>query len=153
MQIIHLIGNLTKNPEIFGEATGRPKCVMNLAVNTQKRSPLDGKLHRVATYYRITVWGEQGRNCHRYLTKGRKVYFVGPLEVSLAMDKNGDLILDQHQKPIINLDVTADFVEFLSGAPATGGDAAIQNAGSIQASKPFESENKPLSVLPEELPF
>ena len=153
MQIIHLIGNLTKNPEIFGEATGRPKCVMSLAVNSQKRSPLDGKMHRVATYYRVTVWGEQGRNCHRYLTKGRKVYFVGPLEVSLATDTAGNLILDQHKSPIVNLEVNASFVEFLSGAPATGGEAAGQNAETTHAAKTSETDNKPLSVSPEELPF
>ncbi len=154
MQIIHLIGNLTRNPEIFGEATGHPKCSMNLAVNTQKRSPLDGKMHRVATYYRVTVWGEQGRNCHQYLTKGRKVYFVGPLEVSLARDSEGNLILDQHQQPIINLDVNASFVEFLGGAPATCGDASGQQAENTSTAKTSESDKGPLpAVPPEELPF
>ena len=123
MQVINIIGNLTRDPEIRNENTGNEVCNFTVAVNSQKRNPKDGTPVRTATYYRISVWRDQGKNCHKYLTKGRKVSIIGELDVSLARNKDGDLICDQNGSPIINLEVSATYVEFLGGTvtqPETG---------------------------------
>ena len=118
MQLITIIGNLTRDPEMFGDA-GHESCNFTVAVNSQKRKANSALPEHKATYYKVRVWGELGKNCKKYLTKGRKVSVVGELDVSIALDKDGKVVCDQKGMPIINLNIgSALCVEFLGGTAA-----------------------------------
>lgn len=101
MNSLHIIGNLTKDPELRTTATGLSVCSFTVAVNRKKTK--DGQ--QETDYFNVTAWRERGETCAKYLSKGKKVSVVGPVSVR-TWDSNG--------KHGASLDVTAEEVEFLS---------------------------------------
>jgi single stranded DNA-binding protein len=73
-----LTGNLTRDPEVR-QLTGGGVCSLRLAVNGRRRNPQTGEWEDQANYFDISVFGAQGENCARYLTKGRAVAIDGRL--------------------------------------------------------------------------
>ena len=151
MQLITIIGNLTRDPEMFGDA-GHESCNFTVAVNSQKRKANSALPEHKATYYKVRVWGELGKNCKKYLTKGRKVSVAGELDASIALDKDGKLIFDQKGMPVFNLNISSPLcVEFLNGSPAPA-----ENTDTKPAEPPAEDRNTapaPMEVPPDGLPF
>ena len=147
MQLITIIGNLTRDPEMFTDTSGRESCNFTVAVNSQKRVANSTLPVHKATFYKVRVWGEQGKNCKKYLTKGRKVSVVGELDVSLALDKDGKVVCDQKGMPIINLNIgSALCVEFLGGTAAP--EAKPESSSESREAAPAAAD-----VPPDELPF
>jgi single-strand DNA-binding protein len=101
MNSLHIIGNLTKDPELRTTAAGVSVCSFTVAVNRRKK--VDGQPD--ADYFSVTAWRERGEVCAKYLSKGRKVSVVGPVSVR-TWESNG--------KHGASLEVTADDIEFLS---------------------------------------
>lgn len=99
MNCVNLIGNLTKDPEIFYTSGNEPTavCAFTIAINRLK----DG-----ADFPRVVCFGKTAENCDRYLEKGRKVGVTGRLQTS-SYDKDG--------KKYYKTEVIADRVEFLNG--------------------------------------
>ena len=64
-------------------------------------------------YFDVTVWGAQGENCAKYLSKGRPVAVDGRLEWREYQDKDGN----KRQA----IDIVADSVQFLGGRDEAGG--------------------------------
>ena len=109
MNSLHIIGRLTKDPELRTTATGLSVCSFTVAVNRKKTK--DGQ--QETDYFNVTAWRERGETCAKYLSKGKKVSVVGPVSVR-TWESNG--------KHGASLEVTAEEVEFLSprseGQPA-----------------------------------
>lgn len=101
MQLVMIIGNLTKDPEMRAGRDGKPVCSFTVAVNRKKSEEAD--------YFKVSVWGEQGEACGRCLAKGRKVSVLGTVKASAYLGDNG--------APRASLEVTAREVEFLSPRP------------------------------------
>ena len=102
MNLVELIGRLTKEPEIRYTNTQLAVCKFTLAINRGK----DSKGNDLgAEYPRITVFGKQGENAHRYLTKGRQVAVQGRIQTGSYKDDNGNTVY--------TTDVVADRVEYL----------------------------------------
>ena len=98
MQSIIIIGNLTNDPEHRTTASGKEVTTFTVAVN--RRGGKD------ADFFRVSVWGEMGNTCAKYLAKGRKVGVSGSVSASAYKDRNGEARA--------NLEVFAQSVEFLS---------------------------------------
>lgn len=76
MNMLHILGNLTANPESrIVEGRNGPSTVCNFTV------AVDRYRHgqKVAEYFRITLWNKAADNAMRYLTKGRQVAVTGPV--------------------------------------------------------------------------
>lgn len=101
MNSLHIIGRLTKDPELRATATGLSVCSFTVAVNRKKTK--DGQ--QETDYFNVTAWRERGETCAKYLSKGKKVSVVGPVSVR-TWESNG--------KHGASLEVTAEEVEFLS---------------------------------------
>ena len=101
MNSLHIIGRLTKDPELRTTATGLSVCSFTVAVNRKKTK--DGQ--QETDYFNVTAWRERGETCAKYLSKGKKVSVVGPVSVR-TWESNG--------KHGASLEVTAEEVEFLS---------------------------------------
>ena len=129
-----IIGNLTRDPKsrAIGES-GRFVCNFTVAVNRRTN-----KDHPEADYYRVACWDEQGKACHKYLTKGKKVAVIGRVSASPYIDKDG--------KARANLELVAREVEFLTPRGADGGEPEAQAEGA-DAAAGF------VKVDDEELPF
>jgi single-strand DNA-binding protein len=105
MNVVTLIGNLTKDPELRGEGEN-PVCQLRLAVNgAAKDEPL---------YIDVAAFGAQAETCARYLSKGRAVAVSGRLRFREWKGRDGAK-RSEHS-------VAADRVDFLAQAPPKAED-------------------------------
>lgn len=102
MNKLHIIGNLTADPELRTTPNGKDVCTFNVAVNRRKK--VEGQPD--ADFFRVSAWNDFGKNCHKYLSKGKKVSVVGPVSVHTFTKNSGE--------PGASLEVFAEDVEFLS---------------------------------------
>ena len=110
-----LTGNLTRDPELRSLPSGTAVCSLRIASNTRRKDQ-SGEWVDKPNYFDVTVWGAQGENCARYLSKGRPVAIDGRLEWREWETPEGG----KRQA----VDIIADTVQFLGGrddAPSGGG--------------------------------
>jgi len=153
MNKVILIGNLTRDPELRTTPSGDSVCSFTVAVNRRRSSNAEAGQPE-ADFFRVSVWRQQGENCAKYLSKGRKVYVSGPVTCRTYVGNDG--------QTRASLEVTANEVEFLSSrndqgdmgsysapaaAPAARPAAAPANYGSAPQGGGF------VQVDEEELPF
>jgi single-strand DNA-binding protein len=105
-------GNLTRDPELRSLPSGTSVCSLRLACNT-RRKDASGEWADKPNYFNVTVWGAQGENCARYLSKGRPVAVDGRLEWREWQTQDG-----QRRESI---DIIADSVQFLGSRDDAGG--------------------------------
>jgi single-strand DNA-binding protein len=106
-----ITGNLTRDPELRSTNSGTSVCGLRIASNT-RRKDASGNWVDKPNYFDVTVWGAQGENASKYLSKGRPVAIDGRLEWREFTDKEGN----QRQA----VEIVADSVQFL-GSPQGGG--------------------------------
>src|ERR671930_1199907 len=107
-----LTGNLTRDPELRSTPSGTSVCSLRVACNTRRRGA-GGEWEDKPNYFSVTVWGAQGENCARYLSKGRPVAIDGRLEWREWETQDG-----QKRQGI---DTIADTVQSLSSQREDGG--------------------------------
>jgi len=102
MNSVVLIGRLTKDPELRYVAESQMAvATFSIAID---RPPRAGK-EKQTDFPRITVFGNQGENCQKYLSKGRQVAVQGRLQTGSYKNKDGTTVY--------TTDVVAERVEFL----------------------------------------
>jgi len=103
MNSVILTGRLTRDPELnYTPNTNSAVCRFTLAVDRPKKDGEDAG----ADFIRITVWGRQGENCHKWLSKGRQCGVLGHIQTG-SYKNNGETVY--------TTDVVADRVEFIGG--------------------------------------
>jgi single-strand DNA-binding protein len=102
-----ITGNLTADPDLRSLPSGTSVCKLRVAVNTRRKDNSTGEWVDKPNFFDVTVWGAQGENCARYLSKGRGVAIDGRLEWREWEGNEG-----QKRQSI---DIIADTVQFLSG--------------------------------------
>jgi single-strand DNA-binding protein len=103
-------GNLTRDPDLRSLPSGNSVCSLRIAVNTRRKDQ-SGEWADKPNYFSVTVWGAQGENCKRFLSKGRPVAIDGRLEWREWQDKEGN-----NRESV---EIIADSVQFL-GSPSDG---------------------------------
>jgi single-strand DNA-binding protein len=98
-----LTGNLTADPELRSLNSGTSVCKLRVACNTQRK--VNGEWVDKPNYFDVTVWGAQGENAAKYLSKGRPVAIDGRLEWREWETEGGG----KRQA----VDIVADKVQFL----------------------------------------
>jgi single-strand DNA-binding protein len=117
-----ITGNLTKDPELRSSGSGMPICGLRVAVNTRAKDNSTGEWGEKPNYFSVTIFGAQGENCARYLSKGRGVAIDGRLSWREWQDKEGN--------KRESVEIIADTVQFLSSPEGAGG-----NGGGFTASR------------------
>jgi single-strand DNA-binding protein len=108
-----LTGNLTRDPELRSTGSGLAVCSLRIASNTRRKNNQTGEWEDKPNFFDVTVWGAQGENCARFLSKGRPVAIDGRLEWREFTDGAGN----KRQA----VEIVADAVQFLGGRDDTGG--------------------------------
>jgi single-strand DNA-binding protein len=116
-----MTGNLTADPELRSLPSGTSVCQMRIACNTRRKNASTGEWEDKPNYFNVTVWGAQGENVARYLSKGRPVAIDGRLEWREWEAQDGS----KRQAT----DIIADSVQFL-GSREDGAGAGGSFAGS-----------------------
>lgn len=128
MNKIIIIGNLTGYPTIRTTRDGINVCDFTVAVNGRRKED-------EAQFFRVSAWRQMAENCHKYLTKGRKVCVTGVVSAHTYQGNDGTTR--------VSLDIQASEVEFLS--PASG--------DSQQQSAPEPQQPVYTPVTNDDLPF
>ena len=102
-----LTGNLTRDPELRSLPSGMSVCSLRVACNTRRKNNSTNEWEDKPNYFDVTVWGAQGENCARFLSKGRPIAIDGRLEWREWETQDG-----QKRQAI---DIIADAVQFLGG--------------------------------------
>lgn len=85
----HIIGNLTKDPELKSTKSGKSVCQIGLATN--KSIKTDDGYEDKAVYFNFSVFGKMAETMSDYLNKGSKIYIEGELDMSDKWeDKEGN---------------------------------------------------------------
>jgi single-strand DNA-binding protein len=108
-----LTGNLTTDPELRSLSSGTAVCKLRIACNTRRKDGATGEWVDKPNYFDVTVWGAQGENCARFLSKGRPVAIDGRLEWREWEAQDGA----KRQ----SVEIVADSVQFLGGRDDSGG--------------------------------
>ena len=117
-----LVGNLTRDPELRHTPSGTSVCKLRLAVNSRQKDASTGEWGEKPNYFDVTVWGNQGENCAKFLSKGRPVGIDGRLDWREWEAQDGS----KRQA----VEIIADTVQFLGGrgeGESFGGGAAGGN--------------------------
>ena len=77
---IVLTGNLTQDPELRSTQDGTAVCNLRVASNTRRKNAASGEWVDKPNYFDVVVWGAQGENLARYLTRGRPIAIDGRLD-------------------------------------------------------------------------
>jgi single-strand DNA-binding protein len=133
MNLVVLVGNLTRDPEVRYTQSGLAVANINIAVN--RISTKDGGPD--ADFFRVTIFGKQAELAERYLAKGRKVGIEGRIQND-NYEKEGQTI---YRDTII-----ANRMEFLS--PKGSGEQFGGDFGGQADSAFGRSSGQPASAQP-----
>lgn len=114
MNVVALIGNLTRDPEVRYTNDHMAIASFSIAIN---RPPKKDGTEGGADFPRVTVFGKQAENCERFLRRGNKVGIIGKIQTG-SYEKDG--------QRVYTTDIVADRVEFL-GRPKEANVAQDQN--------------------------
>lgn len=106
-----LVGRLGADPEMRFTGGGRAVCNFRIATDSVWKDK-DGNRQKRTEWHKIVVWGPQGENCGKYLSKGREVYVEGELQTR-QYEKEG-------QKHYAT-EIVAGTVRFLGGGERGAG--------------------------------
>jgi single-strand DNA-binding protein len=121
-----MTGNLTADPELRSLPSGTSVCSLRIACNTRRKDGSTGEWVDKPNYFNVTVWGAQGENAARYLSKGRPVAIDGRLEWREWEAQDGT----KRQAT----DIIADSVQFLGSRDDAGSGGAGAGNGVSQGS-------------------
>ena len=114
-----LTGNLTRDPELRSLQSGTSVCSLRIASNSRRKE--NGEWVDKPNYFSVTVWGAQGENCARFLSKGRPVCIDGRLEWREWQGQDG------HKRE--SVEIVAESVQFLGSRDDAGGGGGGQGGG------------------------
>jgi single-strand DNA-binding protein len=121
-----MTGNLTADPELRSLPSGMSVCSLRIACNTRRKDGATGEWVDKPNYFNVTVWGAQGENAARYLSKGRPVAIDGRLEWREWEAQDGA----KRQAT----DIIADSVQFLGSRDDAGSGGGAMGNGVSQGS-------------------
>lgn len=140
---VTLTGNLTRDPEIRNLPSGTAVCDLRVACNGRRRNS-EGQWEDDPNYFNVTVWGPQGENCARYLSKGRGVAIDGRLRWR-EWETEG-----QKRQAV---DIVAETVQFIGGGNGNGNGAS--GASSASSDIPVDTSDFVPAGIPsdDDIPF
>jgi len=132
INVVVLVGRLTRDAELRYTSTGTAVCKFSLAVNRRKRS--GDNWENEASFFDVVVWGRQGEAVQKYLEKGKQVSVSGELRQN-RWEQNG-----QNRSRV---EIVAFNLELLGGNPSGsgGGSQYPGGGGSGQRNQPADGQN------------
>ena len=123
-----ITGNLTKDPDLQTlSGSGTTVCTLRIACNGRRKNNDTGQWEDQPNYFDVTVWGQQGENCARYLAKGRGVAVDGRLRWREWTTPEG-----QKRQAV---DIIAESVQFLGGRDDAGAPTGNGFSSSVRAAE------------------
>lgn len=83
---VHLLGNLTRDPEVRYTPKGQAVADISIACNRVWYDEQNQK-HEEVDFFDVTVFGKQAENCAKYVGKGCRLHVQGRLKQETWEDK------------------------------------------------------------------
>jgi len=83
-----IIGNLGRDPEMRYTPSGKPVTSFSVAVS-RKFTAGDGDQREETQWFRVNAWNKLAETCNEFLSKGRKVFVEGRLQVRTWEGQDG----------------------------------------------------------------
>jgi single-strand DNA-binding protein len=100
-------GNLTRDPELRTTPNGMVIAQLGLAVNEREKDQTSGEWKDRASFFDVTVFGNQAESCGKYLSKGSPVAVDGRLRQERWKNNKGE-----NRSRVV---IIAQAVQFLGG--------------------------------------
>lgn len=140
MNSVHLIGRLTRDPELrYTAGTQTAVATFALAIDRYAKQGEEKK----ADFPNIIVFGKTAENCEKYLAKGRLVGIHGRIQTGSYTNKDG--------VTVYTTDVVADNVEFLGNQG--GGQSEVYRAAAAPLAADQEGVPQGFAEIEEDIPF
>jgi single-strand DNA-binding protein len=133
LNVVVITGNLTRDPELRSLPSGTSVCDLRVAVNTRRKNGATGEWEDKPNYFDVKVWGAQGENCARFLSKGRPVAVQGRLEWREWETQDG-----QKRQAV---DIIADSVQFLGGRDDASAGGFTASVGGSRSDVPVDERD------------
>lgn len=117
LNMVLLMGNLTRDPELRFTPSGQAVAQVGLAINRKYRDAKTNELREEVVFVDIEVWGKQAETVNQYLRKGNPAFFEGRLKLDQWDDK-------QTGQKRSKLKVIAFRMQFLGQPPSRQGAPA-----------------------------
>ena len=121
INVVVLVGRLTRDCELKSTPQGTSVCRFSIAVNRRKRT--GDRWEDEVSYFDVVLWGRSAETLNPYLQKGRQVSIEGELRQNRW---------EQDGKTNSKVEVVANNVQLLGGG----------NQGGVVPSTPSRSETK-----------
>lgn len=121
MNKVFLIGNLTRDPELFETNSGTSICRFSIAVN---RPYTDGNGEKQTDFFNCTAWRGLADNIACYCKKGNKVAVSGSIQIRNYEDDQG------LQRTAV--DVIVQDCEFLTSPKRDSGNTAPESVPQLR---------------------
>ena len=119
MNVCHIIGNLTNDPEIRTVQTALgDQQVANFTVAVNRRH----KDREYSDYFRVGVWGKSAENAAKYLSKGKKVAVTGVVTAQAYKAKDGTVRAQLEIQPV-------QMLEYLTPGGGRSDEPAAETGG------------------------
>lgn len=139
LNLVQLIGNLTRDPETRYTASGTAVSTFGLATNKSWKDDA-GEQKELTEFHNIVVWGKLAEICQQLLSKGMKIYVQGSLTTRSWQDEASGITK-------YRTEVRVDDMILLDGK---GGKVNSED-GSVVADGGFDSSKKKSSKKSEEV--
>ena len=122
MNIVTLIGRLTKDPQVNYTQGENPMCIAKYTLAVERRSKKGGEQN--ADFISCVAFGKNGEFAEKYFKKGTKIAVVGHITTGSYINKDG--------QKVYTTDVIVENQEFAESknAAAQGQDNATLNTTS-----------------------
>jgi single-strand DNA-binding protein len=101
MNKAHLIGRLTRDPEVRYTSGDQPMAVANFTLAVDRRFKKDGE--QTADFIQCVAFGKLGEHVEKYYRKGLKVAITGHIQTGKYTNKDGqtvyttDVVIDEQE--------------------------------------------------------
>jgi single-strand DNA-binding protein len=140
---VTLVGNLTRDPELRQTPNGASVCQLGVAVNSSYKDAT-GQWVEKPNYFDVVVWGPQGENCARYLSKGRQIAVEGRLDQRSWEAQDGS----KRSK----VEIHADTVMFIGGQNETR-EPALRGGSQPAAGAAAQDDFRDIDFGGDDIPF
>lgn len=89
LNLVQLIGNVTRDPEVKVLTSGEKLCTCSVATNREWKDKTTGEKKKEADFHNLVIWGGLAEVFEKYVHKGDPLYISGELRTRSYDDKDG----------------------------------------------------------------
>ena len=141
LNLVQLIGNVTRDPEIKALESGAKLATLSIATNRVWKDKQTGEKKQEADFHNLVVWGNLADIFEKYVKKGSPIYVSGELRTR-SYDKDGV----KHYRTEINvrdMSMLGSKGQGESGAKQESDDAGVPDVPDTHYEPTIKAEDLP----------